>query len=216
MAASRESLNHLTGPALPPKPSIIPTHGIFIEKKNIIKRFYNFYCCLLDEVCNILKSRYGFLNYLQDCNQFWKHFFALSWAHFFCLIFSLILSNFPLTRGTETKKTVQFCKTSKLNKTWILPNCQVPNGFFCIHTICKFYHSRVNVLQNCPSFFCLRSSQEMKNLREREKIFNRLAGFGNFFKKSLYKSNFSHIFVITLSWSHRKCWKDFLWYFFNL
>ena len=26
VAASRESLNHLTGPALPPKPSIIPTH----------------------------------------------------------------------------------------------------------------------------------------------------------------------------------------------
>ena len=32
VAASRESLNHLTGPALPPKPSIIPTHGIHIRQ----------------------------------------------------------------------------------------------------------------------------------------------------------------------------------------
>ena len=32
VAASRESLNHLTGPALPPKPSIIPTHGILDSK----------------------------------------------------------------------------------------------------------------------------------------------------------------------------------------
>ena len=32
-------------------------------------------------------------------------------AQFLCLIFSLVPSNFPLTRGTEKKKAEQFCKT---------------------------------------------------------------------------------------------------------
>ena len=40
----------------------------------------------------------------------------------------------------------------KFTKTSILPNCQVPNVFLYK---CKFYHSRIEVLQNCSAFYCV-------------------------------------------------------------
>ena len=64
---------------------------------------------------------------------------------------SLDPSNFPLTRGIETKLSWIILQSFnswliQLTIKPILPNCQVPNLFLCN---CKFYHSRIEVSQNC-------------------------------------------------------------------
>ena len=48
----------------------------------------------------------------------------------------------------------------KLTKTPILPNCQVPNGFFLYNS--KLYHPRSDVLQNWNVNICLSFSGEGK------------------------------------------------------
>ena len=72
-------------------------------------------------------------------------------ARFLCSIYSLVPSNFPLTRGTETKKSWAILeKTSNLNDK-IEQNSNFAKWLFCISVNC--HHSKIEVLHNCSAFF---------------------------------------------------------------
>ena len=67
----------------------------------------------------------------------------------------LVPQNFPLSRKTVTTKrwaTLQnlIFWLIKLTKTKILTNCQAQNAFYTYN--CKFYRSKIVVLQNCSPF----------------------------------------------------------------
>ena len=60
-----------------------------------------------------------------------------------CEIFSLVPSRNLSPEKIETNQviTFQFLNDKIDKKTPILPNCQVPNGFFWYN--CKFYYSKI-------------------------------------------------------------------------
>ena len=64
----------------------------------------------------------------------------------------------------KLRQTISYLWKIKLTRTPVLPNCQVPNGFFWFYK-CKFYHSKIETLTLSLSQFSL------VFLREREKIF---------------------------------------------
>ena len=87
----------------------------------------------------------------------------------FCVSnFLSILSDFLSQQKLTHKNSCPiFHKIDKKTKTPIYPNCHLPNGLFLYN--CKFYNSRIEVLQNLSAFF-VSDSLVRENLRGWEKI----------------------------------------------
>ena len=87
----------------------------------------------------------------------------------FCVSnFLSILSDFLSQQKLTHKNSCPiFHKIDKKTKTPIYPNCHQPNGIFLYN--CKFYNSRIEVLQNL-SAFCVRFSCERKFERMGENL----------------------------------------------
>ena len=81
-----------------------------------------------------------------------------------------------LFQGLKFFKIAQlfYEKFEGIERKPILPICQVPNGFFFRVPICKFYHSRIEILQHCSAFFASVSlvRKNLRELRENKKTHN--------------------------------------------
>ena len=86
----------------------------------------------------------------------------------FCVLnFLSILSDFLSQEKLTHKESWPILhKIDKKTKTPIFPNCHLPNSHFLYY--CKFYHSRIEVLQNLSAFFVSESlvRENLKGLRE--------------------------------------------------
>ena len=106
-----------------------------------------------------------------------------------CFRFSLNPLRFFLTRETDTKirrsQKLSYLKNfnswkKKLTKTPILPNCQVPNGYFSInlHAIC-----------NCSAFgssshFCVSFSRGRKSERVQRNLKHKIRPWSDFQRRT--------------------------------
>ena len=85
----------------------------------------------------------------------------ISMARFLCSIFSLVFSNFSLTRELRQKNNnKQFCKISILECKKYRHTQEKPYGTWQNVYFSPFYHSKIEVFQNCSasvvSFFLVR------------------------------------------------------------
>ena len=125
---------------------------------------------------SFLSKVLSFLLKSKQSQQKWQHFwkkcatvflkFMADFRPGFCVIRFILSPQIFFTSETNTKKNwvilhkfnfsmIKFTKTP-----FMLLNCQLPNVFVYY---CQFYHSRIEVFQNCSAFLCVSFHGERKN-----------------------------------------------------